>query len=190
LRESIEEATIEEEKAAHEKHFSDKGFEWYYFGSSIDDINKTLNEYGKYFNKKVIEDGVSVKYCSYKITDDKTKETIGWFGYILSSYKDEQGNQINNISNIKIKQEVANSKNNFFNQALKHLMESFQNNDITLISWEALDSPENKRIKQYAHLCKQFGGTTKIDDNRIKFILPRESIIKNKDNIFRYFRLN
>jgi len=181
LKEAVEEASIEEEKDAHERHFSKKGFEWYYFGSSVEEINENLEKYKAYFNKKTQDEyGNSIQYGSYKITDEKTKETIGWLNYILSSQS---------ISNIKIKHEMPNSENDCLQQMIKHLLDLFQNNSISSISWEAYNDLSNKRIKQYASMCQRFGGTFIEDKNRVKFSLSQDSLIKNKDAILKYFKL-
>ena len=191
LREAIEEALIDEEKDAHERHINTKGFEWYYFGASIEEINETLNEYKEHFNKEARDiNGNLVKYGSYRITDDKTNETIGWLNYIIQSVENKNGIPVKSINTVKIKQEIPNSENDCLQQTIKHFMELFQNDIISSITWEAININENKRIKQYCILCQKFGGTINSEDDRIIFSIPREAFYKNKNAILRYFRLN
>ena len=185
LKEAVIEAEINEEKEAHERHFGKIGFEWYYFGSTIEDINEKLKKFESCFNKESKINGQLVKYCSYKITDDKNGEIIGWFNYLIftSDFKTKS------INCIKLKLEEPKAENDCKEQVIKHLMYLFENKIITQISWEASNDAENKRIKQYSNMCKHFGGKPDDLGDIIVFTIPYEAFVKNKEAILRYFRL-
>jgi hypothetical protein len=195
LREAVEEALISEEKSAHERHAPQKSFEWYYFGGSAEDINARLAKHEPYFNKDYNDkDGNVIRYHSYKITDDndETKEVIGWLNYITVSFKDEQGNTVKSISNIKLKQETPGSQDTCFQQAMQHLVSQFQSGNISSITWKAANKPLNKRVNQYKSLCQRFGGSWKSskDESHIIYTIPKDAFLRNKTAILNYFRLN
>jgi len=185
LREAIIEVSIDEEKESHERHAPNDGFKWYYFGMSAEKINAMLDEYSAYFNKETEKDGFIIKYCSYKITDDKTEECIGWLNYLI--FTDDDNSKF--INNVKIKQEIPKSENDCLQQAVKHIINLIQNNSITSISWQARNDSKNIRIRQYSALCHRFGNIPKTYDDRIVFTISGESFIKNKDKIMEYFQL-
>jgi hypothetical protein len=192
-REAVEEALVSEEKSAHERHAPKKDFEWYYFGGSAENINEELTKHESSFNKDYNDtNGNVIRYHSYKITDDKTKEVIGWLNYITKSSKDEQGNTVKSINSIKLKQETPGSQDTCFQQAIKYLVSKLQTDNVSSITWEAANDSKNPLLKRYESLCQRLGGSSKIakDNKSIIFSIPREAFIKSKDMTLKYFRLN